>query len=246
MADGPPDDTADELTPEQETVRRLLADARHSGPMPDDVVDRLDRVLAGLSAGSSDTALRPSRTPVVELASRRRRRATTLLVAAAAVVAVGVGLGQVMDGTGVLGNNASSSDSAGDSRPQAEDSQLLDSPKTGSGASRPQQDGDAAASTLRRSVRIRAEHFSSDVRRTQGRIPALAQARKSSANLDAVGGGLVDCVPDHWGEGTFVAVRYAGDRGILVFRAPTGDTQVVELFQCGSPEVLRSITLPAP
>ena len=38
-----------ELTPEQEAeVRRLLADARHTEPMPDAVVARLDRVLADL------------------------------------------------------------------------------------------------------------------------------------------------------------------------------------------------------
>ena len=88
MADGPPAGPADGLTPEQETVRRLLADARHAEPMPDDVVDRLDRVLAGLAAGSPDELEPPpAAAAVVSLASRRRRRAATLLVAAAAVVA---------------------------------------------------------------------------------------------------------------------------------------------------------------
>ena len=35
MADGSPAGPTDGLTPEQEEVRRLLADARHAGPMPD-------------------------------------------------------------------------------------------------------------------------------------------------------------------------------------------------------------------
>ena len=39
-----------ELTPEEESaVRQLLAEARHDVPIPSDVADRLDTVLAGLS-----------------------------------------------------------------------------------------------------------------------------------------------------------------------------------------------------
>ena len=79
-----------ELTPEQEEhVRRLLADARHTEPAPDAVVARLDKVLAGL-------ADEPARSADVVHLAHRRRRAATLLVAAAAVVVVGVGLGQVL------------------------------------------------------------------------------------------------------------------------------------------------------
>ena len=79
----------DPLTPAEEEVRRLLAEARHTGPTPPDVVARLDRVLGDLSQEPVRTA------PVVDLA-RRRRRVGTLLVAAAAVVAIGVGVGQVI------------------------------------------------------------------------------------------------------------------------------------------------------
>ncbi|MCW2791044.1 MAG: hypothetical protein JWO76_142, partial [Nocardioides sp.] len=86
MSDDDPD-----LTPEQEReVRRLLADARHTEPVPGDVAARLDRVLAELAAGE------PGPTPVTTLASRRRHRAVSVLVAAAAVVVVGIGLGQVV------------------------------------------------------------------------------------------------------------------------------------------------------
>ena len=38
------------LPPEQDAVRRLLADARHDGPPPPDVADRLDETLASLVA----------------------------------------------------------------------------------------------------------------------------------------------------------------------------------------------------
>src|SRR5688500_8307111 len=111
MADGSAAGPADGLTPEQEEVRRLLADARHSAPMPDDVANRLDTVLAELAEGSPDE-LEATPAPasaggvVVSLASRRRRRAATALVAAAAAVAVGIGLGQVV-GNGGSPENAS-------------------------------------------------------------------------------------------------------------------------------------------
>ena len=45
----------DDLTPEEEQVRRLLADARHTEPMPDDVAARLDEVLADLQERSPRT-----------------------------------------------------------------------------------------------------------------------------------------------------------------------------------------------
>ena len=81
MADSSPAGPADGLTPEQEEVRRLLADARHAGPMPDDVVDRLDQVLAGLATDPDedpdDRDATPA-APVVSLASRRHVRSLDL------------------------------------------------------------------------------------------------------------------------------------------------------------------------
>lgn len=87
----------------EEAVRRLLAQARHDGPTPDDVVARLDDVLAGLvaertgapqSTPVADDDAAPA--PVIELAQRRSRRRLVGMVAAAASVAVlgGVALNQ--------------------------------------------------------------------------------------------------------------------------------------------------------
>ncbi len=129
MADGSPAGPADGLTPEQEEVRRLLADARHAGPMPDDVVDRLDQVLAGLAADPAndpdDDRVAAPAAPVVSLASRRRRRATTALVAAAAVVAVGIGLGQVI-GDGVGGGGSADSSAASSAQERRSDARPTD------------------------------------------------------------------------------------------------------------------------
>ena len=46
------------------------------------------------------------------------------------------------------------------------------------------------------------------------------------------------------GPGTRVAVRYDGHRSVLVYRPVRGETQVVDLFICGTDEPVRSITLP--
>ena len=46
---------------EDERIRRLLADARHTEPMPEAVVARLDRVLAGLSDDRTERAERADR-----------------------------------------------------------------------------------------------------------------------------------------------------------------------------------------
>src|SRR5688572_21810095 len=84
---------------DDERIRRLLAEARHTEPMPEAVAARLDGVLAGLSADRTrlgqQGAHEDHRAPVVDLAARRRRRtAANLLVAAAAVLVVGFGISQ--------------------------------------------------------------------------------------------------------------------------------------------------------
>ena len=87
MSDDRSDDRSDDA------LRRLLADARHTEPMPVDVAARLDDVLARLAEGDS-----PDGEVVDELAGRRRRRrAVRLLGAAAAVIVVGTAAAQFLD-----------------------------------------------------------------------------------------------------------------------------------------------------
>jgi hypothetical protein len=54
------------------------------------------------------------------------------------------------------------------------------------------------------------------------------------------------CTGRDAGAGDAVPIRYDGSPAVLVYRAPRGDTQVVDLYICGRDEVARSITLPAP
>ena len=246
-----------ELTPEQEQeVRRLLVDARELEPMPDSVVARLDRVLAELSASPANTAADPpadhptdlpaggtappgTTAQVTSLVAVRRQRAGRLLLAAAAVVVVGIGLGKVLDvgaGTGSADSAATSAESQADAGGQ---DRALPAPEAaGSGA-------EAPAFALDKPVRVDPERFSADVERARRLADGTAKGQESR-NPTGHGAFAAECSPADWGRGTFVPVQYAGDAGVLVFRAPTGDSQVVDLFQCGSAKVLRSITLPAP
>jgi hypothetical protein len=238
MADGSPAGPADGLTPEQEEVRRLLAEARHVDPMPDDVVDRLDQVLAGLATESGDDRVAAPAASVVSLASRRRHRAKTALVAAAAVVAVGIGLGQVIgDGLGGGGGADSTAASSAQERDSSADRDVAGL--------------DARAQeylVVTEPLPVRPEHFSSDVRRIRGDLRSLVadQTSKSPPALSSSPPEDYACAAASSGPGALVPVRYGSRRGVLLFEPVRGDSQVVELFACGNPEALRSVTLPAP
>lgn len=225
------------LTPEQEQhVRRLLVDARHTEPMPGDVVARLDRVLADLARGEEVA-------PVVPLASRRRRRAVTMLVAAAAVVVGGIGLGHVLAPVGQGSGSADRSTVAEDA-PSGNDfgaggsgrADSLAPVAPGSGRFEPNY-------ALPGPVHVRPQEFSQDVRHVQRLLTSAAGAAKDH---NAGRQPAFSCRPGDWGTGLFVPASYRGEPTMLVFRRVTGDTQVVDLFQCDSDDPLRSVTLPAP
>lgn len=235
-------DQTPEMTPEQaREVRRLLADARHTAPMPADVAARMDRVVADLATQAAPTHDGEARASVVDLAARRRRRLTKLLVAAAAVVAVGFGFDQLTHGVG------SSSDSASTAGGSASQEDAGAPPKAhrshGSHADRPQasSDGLNGSFSTAKPARIRPAHFAEDVTHLRDDMPRAAydyapQDRAAAAS----------CTSADRGRGTVFPVRYDGNLAVLVFRPPRGDTQVVDLFGCGSEDVLRSVTLDAP
>ena len=253
---------------EEARLRRLIADARHESPVPADVAARLDEVLGRLEAGE-DVPSGISGTGVLELAAARRRRAASMLVAAAAVIAVGIGLGQVVD----LSGSGSGSDSSGtegavtaERDQERERSIAPDRGDTGEGGSSP---GGAAANdelspgaTMsreeppravvvvdRRLARVGDDSFSDDAAIVQRRAirtgggPSARVARLRAAPRP-VARRWQDCAPAEWGEGIPVAVLYDGEPAVLAFRAPAGDSQVVDLLQCGTGGVLRSTTLP--
>jgi hypothetical protein len=54
------------------------------------------------------------------------------------------------------------------------------------------------------------------------------------------------CSAADYGVGKLMAVRYNGMPAVLAYRPPAGDTQVVDLMQCGSGDLMRSTTIPLP
>lgn len=234
-----------DLTPEQEArVARLLADARADEPIPPEVAARLDRVLEGMAG---EHVLRADETPapVVDLAARRRRRVVTLLAAAAAVVVAGVGVGQVV-----------SSQDNGDSDGA---STAAESNDEGGGANAdrefeaaPQDEAppmtDDQLKALGEPARMTSGSFAREVRGLQDR-PGV---RTDASSPPMAGGDLAakemnfNCGEADYGVGKLMAVHYNGMPAVLAYRPPTGNTQVVDLMQCGSGELMRSTTIPLP
>ncbi len=245
-----------ELTPQQEAeIRRLLGEARATEPVPDEVAARLDRVLVGLG---EDRGGAPSDASgaVVALASRRRR-ASYLLVAAAAVVAVGIGLGQVVGDTS--GSDADTQGAATDTGAAAdrespqEDGvtgaapipEATDGVELGSGASAPPQ-------SETRAGRVREASFTADANQLRRALPDTAvDGEFVQLTADQLPSGYVlgprafDCAPAHWGHGVLVPVYFDGTPAVLAYRPVTGESQVVDLLQCGTGKQLRSTTLQA-
>ena len=113
--------------------------------------------------------------------------------------------------------------------------------------------GPAQAPTyaLKRPVPIRPDRFSRDVARVRLLTLDMDAAQTPRPQSGGTKNGTDNllgfaCRPAAWGAGTFVPVTYGGEPAVLVLRRVTGDTQVVDLFECGSSDPLRSITLPAP
>ncbi|WP_459970081.1 hypothetical protein [Nocardioides pyridinolyticus] len=211
--------------PTDEQVRRLLADARHTEPVPSDVAERLDGVLADLRA---DRPLRPAVTDLA--AARRRRRVRTMLIAAAAVVVVGLGVDQLR-GMETSGSDSSSSDSAGGvAGPAAEELERDERPVDEFGA---QFDG-----TDLNGARVEADDF--------GRKALRLRVQRSAGAMQYLTAAKSPCTGGDAGAGDAVRIRYGGSPAVLVYRAPRGDTQIVDLYICGRDGIARTITLPAP
>lgn len=252
-ADGP-------LTPDQESaVRRALAAAGGPEPMPGEIVDRLDTVIAGLAAERSAPEIsHPEDHRVLPLdahARRRRVRARILLAAAAVVVAGAVGAGIINDRNDdsfTTADQASAEDparsAAGDQDGALDSGGLSDSATTG------EQEPEAAAPDVivepRRIVtdeslrEVRPDRLREDLVALQhSTLPHPATADYSGATLTAPSSFV--CEPAAFGNGYLVGVLYDGKPAIAAFRERVGQTQAAEVLACGTGDVLHSTTLPA-
>lgn len=249
------------LSPAQEAaVRRALADAGGPEPMPGEIVDRLDTVIAGLAAERSAPEIshpEDHRVLPLDAAARRRRvRARILLAAAAVVVAGAVGAGIIND----RGEDAlTAADQTSDDDPARSDGadakSSLDSAGSASedeatqGAAEPEAAPDIVVEPRRivtdEPVReVRAGNLREDLVALQhSTLPHPAAADYSGATLTAPSSFM--CEPAIFGNGYLVGILYDGKPAIAAFREPVGETQAAEVLACGTGDVLHSTTLPA-
>lgn len=242
-----------DLTPEQEAVRRLLADARHEGPTPPEVVARLDETLASLVAerGGAPLERDPSdeRAPVVDLGARRRRMAGIGVLAAAAVVVAGVAIGQG------LPRGADDSGAGSEATSSQADRELAggEAPAEGGDSGATDEDPGAPASELapeaKRSFADAPRLSSADDDFLDQQLLALrpSAASRSRSMDEGEAAALGDCLMAGIGPGRRAYATLDGTPVVVVYERPTGDAQHVSVFACGvgDPPVHETV-LPAP
>ena len=225
MSDDRPDDRPDDA------LRRLLADARHTEPIPVDVAARLDDVLARLAEGDS-----PDGEVVDELAGRRRRRrAVRLLGAAAAVIVVGTAAAQFLDvrpsddaasssvSADAAGSAATAPDTGGDSGRASDaaggQSELSTEALPQASAAAPDDrvlgdmvdTGGVVGGVPARFTRLDTEGFSAQVAALQNRLVQRRYALSAQRSDGVEAKQLDGCAPADWGAGTAVVVTYDGE-----------------------------------
>lgn len=249
-----PDRPVAPLPPAEEArLRRLLAEVRETGPVPPDVAARMDRVLAGLAAERALAPQAPGADDVRPLARGRRHRVVAFLGAAAAVAVVGLGIGTFFDdqdGADTAADHAGSAETgvdrgastADDTEGGASSEQLEPAPNE-----RPELVGPSDVTTLRSDEAPPDLHEDGLAERLvelrESALPASVIADYSRTTVTAPP--RFPCAPADWGAGVLVAVRYDGRPALVAFREPMGRSQVVEVVQCGTGDVIRSVTIPA-
>lgn len=238
------------LPPEQEArVRRLLAEARATGPVPADVARRIDDLIAGLAAERA--AASPVDTPgnVRPLVRTRRHRLVAVLGAAAAVVVFGLAIGTFFQSGEDAANEAAPADTGavdrGDAASADDDSAAREeAPEVEATPQDAMPSEEVTLSTDQPAARLYSRHLAHHLGELQHRVlPQPITADYSRATITAPAN--FPCASADWGRGVLVAVRYDGKPALVAFREPMGRSQVAEVLQCGTGEVLRSVTLPA-
>jgi hypothetical protein len=216
-------------TPEVAEVRRLLAEARHTEPIPDEVAARMSRAIDRL--GEETPAARPELPSgnLLTIPSHRRRRAGALLAAAAAIVVGGV----VFQNVDLSSGSDSAGETAADSRAQTlNGAEAPESPPTNAPS------GAIGNQKAAKPVKIHPRSFVNDAERARQDLGKSAYR----AMNDTAKAACTD-VPQ---SARAVPARYKRADAALVFRRPQGGSQIVELFVCGQSTPIRTTTLSVP
>lgn len=252
MTTDEPADQLDPVSPEDEArIRALLSGARETGPLPAAVAARLDETVVGLAAERATAEPVTADATVVPIVRTRRHRVVAVLGAAAAVAVFGLAVGTFFDG-------GQGEDSAGDSAnsgavdrgdiAQAEE----DEGAEGEFEQAAPTNDDGTLSRTEDSVEpndiigdftVRSRHLVRDLSLLQDAVlPDPNAADYDLVSITAPEG--FSCRTAAWGSGVLVGVQYDDAPAFVAFRDPMGTSQVVEVLQCGTGDVLRSTTLP--
>lgn len=234
-----------DLPPDQEEVRRLLADARHQDAIPPEVVARLDDTLqalvsereseaaesshrAGEEAAGTD-APQTAEADVVPLRREPRRpgRGPRVLLAAAAVAAIGWGGVQLV----------TSGEEDGDASSVATDAGARDSAREAEGAAPHASESGAAEDLtgLLERVDVPGLRFADP-----DDVKAFAPPSGSPEGLiakkqrGALGSARTRCGPADPADGALlVAAEYRGHPAVTAFGPPESDgTRAVAVYVC--------------
>ena len=232
-----------DLTPAQdESVRALLAGARHSEPTPPDVVSRLDETLKDLVAQRHE-----ERAPVVTLASRRRRRASAGLLAAAAAVVLGVGVTQVLPSMSGGGSDSATSGGAAEGTASQSDRSFGAEAPAAGGDGAGQDTGSDQAEPEAAEEKSPLGSTALDARPTLvSTSPLKRQLRDAElARRTAPFSASPTCPVPVAGSADQVPVTYDGAPGVLIYRPPVAGRQQVDLFLCGETDSFVSVKVKA-
>lgn len=239
-------------------VRQLLAEARVDSPTPPEVVRRLDGVLHGLEAAAGEGA-----DPVVDhLTRRRRRNVSRLLLAAAAVVVAGIGINAIVgepepepEAASTTALEASADDGVSDSQAVPDRTRAtdplgdLEAPLAAAPEASADLDTQRTTKSASYAIALGGGGLNQAVQRVMQAARGATVAESGYLDLSGVelgpGLSLVDdfvCTPATWGRGRLVPVYYGGTPNVLALRTPIGKTQVVDVLQCGTGDIVRSLS----
>ncbi len=251
------------MTPEQEEqVRRALAaaagheDGRPDQPrdgegMPQEVVDRLEAVLAELTAPRRAAAAPDEASPPVdELAARRRRRPNVMAAAAAVSVIALAGAAVATGGFGGLGGTGQSDSTTAGGAARSEGSaskQRAAAPSGADASASPGGTGDrrALAPEAGPVPRLRSASLRADVQRLVDADRALTDTPRDGAQAPSPS---TSCAaPPTRAADRLLAVRLDGQRAVLLLRPAKGGTREALVYSCDRPGVpVATTTVPAP
>ena len=243
------------MTPEeeQEAVRRALAGTPPAGPMPPEVVARMEAAIADLSAArAAEAAGQPATggdaATVSDLEERRRRRWPRVLVAAASVAVLAYGVGAVLQDMEPQAETAAT-DSAGgasvDEGRAESDGEAVTEGGAAPGDAEPELQEAPAVTADGRVVELRAATLRRDVVREleRGRVAAQSDGLSTLDSSERYSRQDGTCVlPDLRTGDRVSAARLDGRRATLVVRRAQGETRVAEVYSCGDGRTLLAET----